>query len=355
MTRTARKDLLLVGSVQLESAEAVLSASADALGDFVPSLPDGETGDRALWIGHLAKNVYHGHPDIETLHELDSTRPPEVMTGGNKWSFRVRPGAIPHLDLGYADAAIESYASFKRLKEQGTIPADVRFQVCFPSTYSGFTSFFDDPSDWPVMIEAYEAAVERDLQKILRAIPADELAIQFDVCTELRDMQGALLNSPDRSTKFEETIDAVARLSANVPEEALLGVHWCYGTLGGWPMVRIESLELCTRLTNAAIEAISRPLDYVHMPVLRHADESYFEPARELRLGGATRVYLGLIHHTDGLEGFHERMDLARQFMPEDFGVAGVCGYGRLGVEETLDALKLHGEIGRELASGRVG
>jgi hypothetical protein len=350
-TRTADKDLLLVGSIQLDSADAVLRASADAVGYFVPCLPDGETGPRSIWIGYLAKDVYHGHPEIETVKELDPTRPTDVAGGENKWSFRLRSGAGPYLELGYAAFALESWELFRVLREQGAIPPDVRFQVCFPGTGSGFMSYFDDPSDWPAMRIAYEDAVHRDLETIFHSIPAEALAIQFDVCVELRDMQGALPWSPDRGTKFDETIEAVARLSANVPDTALLGLHWCYGTLGGWPMVRIENLELCTRLTNAAIDTVGRRVDYVHMPVLRHAGDDYFEPARDLKLDAGTRVYLGLIHHTDGIEGFRERMELARRHMPIDFGVASVCGYGRLGVQDTLDALKLHREIGQELAA----
>jgi hypothetical protein len=342
-----------VGSIQLESADAVLRASADTVGRFVPSLPDGETGPRSMWIGYLAKDVYHGHPDIETVRELDPTRPPEVMSGGNKWSFRIRTGSVPRFELGYAAFALESWELFRALRERGEIPADVRFQVCFPATGSAFMSFFDDPSDWPTLRVAYEAAVRRDVAAILRSIPAEELVIQFDVCTELRDMQGALLGSPDRDTKFDETIESVARLSTYVPDAALLGVHWCYGTLGGWPMVRIESLDLCTRLTNAAVDAVDRQVDYVHMPVLRRVGDDYFEPARDLNLDAGTRLYLGLIHHTDGIEGFRERMDLARRHMSADFGVASVCGYGRLSAEETLDALKLHHEIGEELAASR--
>jgi hypothetical protein len=352
--RTAEKDLLLVGSIQLGSADAVLRALADTVSRFVPSLPDGETGPRSGWIGYLARDVYHGHPEIETVRELDPTRPPEVMGGGNKWSFRVRTGSTPRVELGYAGFALESWESFRALRERGEIPGDVRFQICFPATGSAFMSFFDDPSDWPTMRVAYEDGVRRDLETIFRSIPAEELAIQFDVCTELRDLQGALLYSPDRDSKFDETIESVARLSANVPDVALLGVHWCYGTLGGWPMVRIESLDLCTRLTNAALDAVERQVDYVHMPVLRHVGDDYFEPARDLNLEGGTRVYLGLIHHTDGMTGFRERMDMARRHMPAGFGVASVCGYGRLSTEETLGALQLHQEIGEGLAASRT-
>lgn len=352
MTTLTNKPLLLVGSLPLGSADAVFRTCAEAIGSYVASLPDGETGPRELWISYLARDIYNGHPDIETIHALEPNRPPDVMGGTNKWSFQPRPGKTPHLELGYADFALESYEVFTAHKKSGLIPADVRFQVCFPGTGSAFMSFFDDARDWPTMAAAYEDGVKRDLQAILARVPAKELAIQYDICTELRDMQGALRHSPDRSTKFEETIEATARLSAMVPKDALLGLHWCYGTFGGWPMVRIENLDLCTKLTNAAVDAISRRVDYVHMPVLRHVGDSYFESARNLRKNGPL-VYLGLIHHTDGMEGFRERIKVARRHMPESFGVAAVCGFGRLGPKETADALALHREIGKELVGAR--
>lgn len=37
------------------------------------------------------------------------------------------------INTGYDDAAIESYAIFKRLREEGIIPQGVRFQVGLPS------------------------------------------------------------------------------------------------------------------------------------------------------------------------------------------------------------------------------
>lgn len=354
MTVVADKDLLLVGSIQLESPEQVLNAAAEAIGAFVPCLPDGETGLRSIWIGYLARDVYDGHPDIQTLRALDTRRPVDINGGENQWSFRLKPGARPHFDLGYAHFSLESYRLFSELKATGVIPEEVRFQVCIPSTGSGFMSYFQDPGDWPAMTVGYEDAVRRDVESILGEVPASELTIQYDVCVEVRDMQNVFPWSPPGRDKFGETIAAVKRLSDFVPDEALVGLHWCYGTLGGWPMVKIDSLELCTRLTNAAIQAIDRHVDYVHVPVLRHAEDRYFEPARELNLEGGTKVYLGLIHHTDGLQGFRSRMEQARRFMPADFGVASVCGYGRLSTEETLAALALHREIAADLIAART-
>src|SRR5262249_2408785 len=147
--------------------------------------------------------------------------------------------------------------------------------------------------------------------------------------------------SPPRDTKFDEAIETVATLGSCVPAEVPLGVHWCYGTLGGWPMVRIDSLELCTQLSNAAAKRVSRPIDYFHFPVLRQADDRYFAPLDRLEPRGS-KLYLGLIHHSDGMEGVERRLRTALPHVKCAVGVASVCGYGRLTREETLGVFDLH-------------
>jgi len=347
-------EILMVGSIPLESAEEVLRTCGEYVGPYVSCLPDGEFGPRMLWIGYLARDVYHGHPDVETVQRLPESRAWSAPEKSSKWRFRLKPGVgRPRFDTGYGDIAVCSYATFERLRREGVIPQRVRFQVCLPSTGSAFVTYFEDPADWPAMAAAYEDAFKRDVERILERVPADDLAIQIDVCPELRDILGALPWSPPRDTKFDETVEAVARLSALVPDRALLGLHWCYGTLGGWPMVRIENLELCTRLTNAAVARIARPVDYVHLPVLRHVGDDYFAALRGLEVAD-TKIYLGLLHHTDGVEGFRERLAIARRHLRADFGVASVCGYGRLSADDTRKAFEIHRAAGAELrAAGR--
>src|SRR5690349_7725113 len=48
--KRAARDVLLVGSLALENAEAVMTAAADTLGDAIRRLPDGETGARSKFI-----------------------------------------------------------------------------------------------------------------------------------------------------------------------------------------------------------------------------------------------------------------------------------------------------------------
>ena len=64
------------------------------------------------------------------------------------------------------------------------------------------------------------------------------------------------------------------------------------------------------------------------------------------------RVYLGIIHHTDGLTGFRRRFEIAKQYLP-DFGIASVCGYGRLSLEDTEAVFELHRNAARFLRADK--
>lgn len=345
--------LLMVGSIPLATAEDVFRACAKYVGRYVSCLPDGEFGPRALWIGYLAKHVYDGHPDIETVQRLPPEREWSAPAPSSKWRFRIKPGAgTPRFDTGYADVALGSYETFRRLRDAGTIPPGVRFQVCFPSSGSALVTYFEDTADWPAMTAAYEDAYRRDLARILERVPARDLAIQLDFCTEIRDILDAFPWSPHRPGKFENWIDALARQADMVPDEALLGLHWCYGTLGGWPMIKLDDLALCTRMTNAAVDRIGRGVDYVHMPVLRHAGDAYFAPLGGLAPDGA-KVYLGLLHHSDDVAANMARIATARKHLAGDFGVASVCGYGRLSDDDTRKAFELHAAVGKALEAAK--
>ena len=142
---TPSKDLLLVGSIPLNTVQDVFETCADIVGDHTPYIPDGEVGDRIWWVNYLAYRIFNGHPDIETLRRpapIDGY-PQWKPTGlGNIWEFTLKPGtqALRFLDLDYATAAHNSYGIFCLLREAGKIPAGVKFLVCLPLTNSA--------SDW---------------------------------------------------------------------------------------------------------------------------------------------------------------------------------------------------------------
>jgi len=362
---------LLVGSLPFETVQEGLRAAGAGLGHDVIAIPDGEVGARKMWCMFLATDTYASHPDlIETRHPS-----PEVIANEDKpvadeharpgaaeeyhWTFRVKDGVdeLDFGDLGYAQAAQQSYATFRRLRDEGTIAQGVRFQVSLPATSSGTDVYFDDRDAWPRIHAAYAAAMKREIARMLEVIPAEDLVIQLDLAWEVVDLsigdERYFPWWPDETfeQKFERHVGLLADLAAGVPEDVVLGLHWCYGTWGGWPMTDMTSLALCVRLSNEAVRRIPRRVDYVHMPVVEDPDDAFLAPLRDLDIGD-TFVYLGLIHPQDGLAGASRRIAQAREYLDE-FGIGAVCGFGREDPESLGDILRLHQAAARELPQHR--
>jgi hypothetical protein len=358
-----RSDVLLVGSMPYDDVEQVFRAAGPALRGHAGWLPDGEVNERKNWVGMLPQFVYPENPALEETmappeHELeqpdrDEARPPVEDIPGI-WNWRVRPGAQVRFDnLRYGSFARNSYGVFKRLREEGVIEEGVRFQVCLPAPNSAINGFFEDPSQWPELHRAYQEGIDREIGTMLETIPAGDLVIQYDLAWELVDLAMGERNFfafwPKRTLeqKVEEHAAQIESMWQAVPDETLLGYHWCYGTWGGWPMTAMDDLALCVRMSNEAVRRTGRRLDYVHMPVVRRPDASFFEPLDDLDVG-ETKVFLGLVHHTDGIEEFRERVELARRHLPE-FGIGGVCGYGRVDPGELDHVLRVHAACAAEL------
>jgi hypothetical protein len=363
----AAGSVMMVGSMPFDTVEESMRAVGSKLGAAVTAIPDGEIGPRKMWCMFLATDTYSKHPDL-----VESRRPsPAVITNEDKpvGTKKVRPGAAPQYhwtfrlkdgskrldfgELGYAAAARNSYAVFRRLRDEGVIAKGVRFQVSLVATDSGTNVYFDDVADWPKIHEAYVRAMTAEISKMLETIPTDELLIQLDLAWEVVDLSiGDEQYFPwwpenTLDQKFERYIDGLAKLAPAVPEGVPLGLHWCYGTWGGWPMTEMPNLELCVRLSNEAVKRIKRQVDYVHMPMVPDPDDAFLAPLRKLDIGD-TRVFLGLIHPQDGIDGAKRRIGLAKKYL-KDFGVAGVCGYSRDDPSAFDKALEIHRDVARTL------
>ena len=96
---------------------------------------------------------------------------------------------------------------------------------------------------------------------------------------------------------------------------------------------------------NRVARDIERPIQLIHMPVPRNrADDAYFEPLRRLELRPETELCLGLVHHTDGIEGTRRRLATARKYVA-DFSVATECGFGRRDPRTIPELLRIHAQV----------
>jgi hypothetical protein len=338
--------LLLVGSIPLDTVEEVMRTFGAPLGPYLPAMPDGEVGERRSWVNRFSYLVFNGHADLETIQ-----RPPSVdgvekllpTTRAERWLFRVKPGVervrfgLPGLRLGYARDATNSYFIFRTLREQGVLPPDLRFQVSIPMVNSVIrTLAFPEPGDMEKVRPGFEEALAAEIELIVKRIPAKDLAIQWDMAGELLSVYGQP-GEPPGELKVETHVAPVKRLSALLPPDAALGFHFCFGTFGGWPAFAPPDLGRAVELINAAVAATGRRTDWVHIPTLDRTDDAFYAPLKKLQAGNA-RVYLGMIH---SMPSFRERLAVARKFVP-DFGLGAYCGFGRTPPEQLPQVLSDH-------------
>ena len=240
---------------------------------------------------------------------------------------------------------------FRSLREQGVIPADVRFQVSLPFGTSSLSVFKKDwAHDFPIALRAYEDLFAREIKRLTAAIPAGDLAIQWDVCWEVLDIEGVL--SWTDGDGWERFAGPVRRITRLIQEETLVGYHLCYGTFPSWPMHEARDLELLVRMANYAMDHSGRQVDWLHLAGprdLRSADSRFFEPLRGLRASD-TRVFLGIVLPVDGLEGLRVRHETASRYL-DDFGVAMYCGFGRQPGQNGPETMREH----RDTVQGLLG
>lgn len=331
MTVDAMGDVLLVGSVPFDTVEEVMSTCGRRLGRRLYAMPDGEVGDRSMWIMALPHLTYANNDDLEAVHVVapedvksPSSHEPEEMQATYS-RFRLRPGVTEtSVDLHFTEPAISSYETFRRLRDEGVIAEGVPFMVALPCTDDGTRLFFPEPDDQPVIARAYERGLQRTVTRILEHVPADDLVIQLDYCVEVL----AIINSRNRATRFEAltSTEYLAPMTEAIVDDVRLGFHLCFGTWGGWPVGEVDDVGPVVEMANAIVANTPRRVDFVHLPVMPGADEHYFGPLSGLDIGDTT-VFLG-VELGDGVEAMCRRAEIARGYLPE-FGYAHFCGYGR--------------------------
>jgi hypothetical protein len=310
-------------------------------------IPDGETGERAAWINFqfpLMASYAFFEPDEPEGDELTADQVAQgTGTTYRTPKLRVRDGVdvttLKFTNLGYRDSALESYATFSRLKQLGVIGSRIRFQVSLPTPLAPLMIFVRN-EDIPRVLPAYRATLLGELDQICQTIPASELSVQWDVAAEIGLLEGVL---PPPFVDVTDTIVAeLVQLGNAVPEEVELGYHLCYGDFGHKHILEPVDTRIMVDLANLVIAKLGRPLNWLHLPVPRDRnDDKYFAPLKDLTLPDDTDLYLGLVHQTDGLAGTHERLTTARRHRGR-FGIATECGFGRRDPETIPALLELH-------------
>lgn len=334
----------LVGSLPVAGPEAAFRAVADALGPYLPRLPDGETGRRADWVGFVRRHLGR-HPAFEK----DERAPPFRFT---QWDGRVvmewpllrfrdgidRDAVV--LETGYADDAIGSYAVFVRLQDEGAVPPTARYQVCLATPHA-IALMYIAPADRSDFVTLYTRHLAGEIARIAAAIPPTRLAVQWDVCQEMLWWDGYFPPAPGM---HDEILRSLIGLAAAVPEPADLGYHLCYGSPLDAPCLIPHDMGTLVAVANGVGGGAGRRVDYIHLPVTQgRRDAAFFAPLAALRLPSATELYLGCVR-TDDADGNLARLYQAAARVPIA-GIGAECGLGRGEPAQLAPMLAAHRDL----------
>jgi methionine synthase II (cobalamin-independent) len=337
----------LVGGLKAPDAETAMRTAAGILGRHLHAVTDGETGDRSQWIfwqlgrlsavegiemrGFEPKNPEAANEDYQTFPVLSVD--PSVT-------------ALPPRALGYADAAEASYAIFRRLRDEGAIPSEVKFQVSIPTPYATVVAWVADDRQ-EAFFPVYADAIAAEVRDIAAAIAPEDLVIQYDVAVEFGVLTGqfqAAGNLGDR----RYVIEALRQALADVPAGVERGLHLCYGDYKHRHFTVPEDLSLCVEVANG----VGAAADFIHMPVDRDTGRhpGYHEPLRDLSPVPG-RLALGVIDYEGDAERTRDLVAAgAAGSGGMQFEVATECGMARIdergpGAPSLEQLLSLHAEV----------
>ena len=156
-------------------------------------------------------------------------------------------------NLGYADEYTESFATFERMQNEGTIPADVRLQLQYPTPLASMAGTIA-PDDLPKVAPSYEQALFADLDTALERLPHERIAVQWDVAVEFGALEGAM----GPKMPLDQITPGLVRCLERVPADVPVGMHLCYGDYGHQHFKQPESLQMQVDLVNAVTSAAQR-------------------------------------------------------------------------------------------------
>ncbi len=340
------------GSVNLPNSETVMREISARIPDGVTRMTDGETGERNYWIRFQIQK-FAQMPEFEQVaavqaYETTSDAPEMVQ-------FRLAQersaDTIVWPNLGYADAYATSFNVFDELQQEGTIAADVRMQVQYPTPLASMAGTIV-PEDMPAVAEAYEAALFADLDELLGRVPHERIAVQWDVAVEFGLLEGAM---GPVTVPLEQIVPGLVRCADRVPDDIPVGMHLCYGDYGHQHFKQPESLQMQVDVLNAVNAAVRRPIAWASFTVPQARDDAdYFAPLRDVRAGPQTELYFALVpyHPDDQAEGTTTaqvaHIDAALSNSPggvRPWGICTECGMGRVDAGDVPRLLDIHRQI----------
>mgnify|MGYP001165309865 CR=1 FL=1 len=337
----------LVGIVPIDNSEEIFKICGDYVGKYLISIPEGEIKYDENFSSSQKGNILISHPDLESLtisdpsfinnfccHSLFSSK------SFSTFKFKAGVKFIRLDNLSYFDDIIKSYRTFHKLRDIGVIPPDLRFQISLPTPLTAMGFLFRDADDFERMAASFIYSTANEIEKIFRFIPSRDLAIQWNIYFETLDINGLIKWSPNGNpwVRFSEQI---LPISMKIPNDALLGFHFCYGELNNLVESIPSFLSNIVSMANVVSLGSGRSIDWIHLPIsLGKINDDYFNPLKELDKS-IKRINLGLINVSEGIDSIMEKIELVKK-VKIDFGVSTPCCISIKNSNDLITQLEMH-------------
>ena len=321
-----------------------MEAALSRLGPYLLTLTDGETCQRAWWIGACIQN-FGANPDVE--HSGGGRN--DFSSYEDVPQFRLRDGAqlsAANVEacLPYEQAFAASYPVFAKLREQYGRP-DLPFQVGIPGQLDlsvdtfGFDVGFDP--------RYYQPCLDATVSQVAKIAGAGA-----DVVFQIETPAALIAVTSAGEAAAEQTAQQVAAMTAQlpaaVPPGTRFGVHLCLGDLNHRSMVGMPDISPAVHVANqiAAAWPAERPLEFIHVPFAAAEEPPSFDPAwyaplSSLDIPDSVRFVAGCIHESVSSGKQVELLRLIEANLGREADVAAACGLGRRpDVSQAWDAME---------------
>ncbi|GAA1666446.1 hypothetical protein GCM10009765_14910 [Fodinicola feengrottensis] len=317
---------MLVGTLPGGTADEAMRSAVERLGPHLSQLPDGETGDRRIWVVGLIM-AFEGHPDLEIAHEGDWS------DYKHQRNFRVRKGHQlrgDKLDLEYLKWYELNRPVFDKVKDDAKL-SDLSFQVGIPGDLD-MTMFTMGPTRMLGKREPFSEATVRDITQIHAAAGGD-VVFQLELPAETVFVAKA---GPLGGVVAGKLAAGINRLVKASPAGARFGIHLCLGDLGHKALSGLSSARPLVRFANAIADGwpAGRTLEYVHAPLAAgdeppSVDPAFYAPLTGLELPAGTRFVAGFLHEERTIQEQRKLLDVIEAAVGHEVDVAASCGLGR--------------------------
>ena len=341
LTRDRRAHL--VGSLAAPDARQAMELSLDVLGDRLPELPDGETGDRYHWLVHAIDQL-RNHPDLELRKDGDWSDYDNCPIFKVKRGHRLRAES---LNFGQVDAFDGSWPIFQEL-QKASGRSDLAFQQGVPGDLDR-AFFVFGPARSFLNRRPFTEATLSEIQWVHARAGRD---VVFQIEVPIPQLLVAMVPGPVQLVMARLMARIITGLPRRSPQGSRFGVHLCVGDLNHKAYLRMKDARPIVLLANAIARNWPRgaSLEYIHAPFAAAAeppptDERWYAPLRDLDLPGGVRFVAGFAHEGQGISDQRRIRDVIERHARRTVDISTTCGLGRRTPEAAKAALERIAEL----------